>query len=94
MTNLEKFKVTEVELPGQMPTGVIEPVLDCLAERSCETAYMLCADGKKVTAGVDKAGGDVDMFGYEDGIKLNERKSRLENELKVFAGILMDLKDG
>ena len=94
VTNLEKFKVTEVELPGRMPTGVIEPVLDCLAERSCETAYMLCADGKKVTAGVDKAGGDVDMFGYEDGIKLNERKSRLENELKVFAGILMDLKDG
>lgn len=42
--------------------------------------YMMCADAKKVTAGVDVVGGDVDMFGYEDGTSLSERKKSLEEE--------------
>lgn len=41
---------------------------------------MMCADAKKVTAGVDKVGGDVDMFGYEDGTSLRERNRSLEEE--------------
>lgn len=40
----------------------------------------MCADAKKVTAGVDKVGGDVDMFGYEDGTSLRERNRSLEEE--------------
>lgn len=41
---------------------------------------MMCADAKKVTAGVDKVGGDVDMFGYENGTSLRERNRSLEEE--------------
>ena len=55
VTTLEKFNVTEIDLPGRMPTRVIEPVLECIAESSGDTAYKLCADGKKVTAGVESA---------------------------------------
>lgn len=33
-----------------------------------------CADAKKVTAGIDTKGRDVDMFGHERGEKLTERK--------------------
>lgn len=42
---------------------------------------MMCVDVKKVIVGVDKVGGDVDMFGYEDGIFLRERNRLLEEEI-------------
>lgn len=45
--------------------------------------YMMCADAKKVTAGVDVVGGDVDMFGYEDGTSLSERKKSLEETVRI-----------
>lgn len=43
---------------------------------------MLCADAKKVTAGIDTKGGDVDMFGHERNGKLTERKERLFNDIE------------
>jgi hypothetical protein len=39
-----------------------------------ENEYMLCADGKKVTAGFDSKGGDVDMFSFEDGVTFKEHE--------------------
>ena len=94
VSSLESFKVSEIDLPTRMPTGVIEPVLKSLSSVSDTNAYMLCADGKKVTAGIDKVGGDVDMFGFEDGEKIRERSQRLENELSTFSSLILDLKDG
>ena len=38
VNTLKKFKVTEVDLPGRMPTGVIEAVLDSIAASSSEKA--------------------------------------------------------
>ena len=43
---------------------------------------MMCADAKKVTAGVNKHGGDVDMFGHEAEPTLNDRKDGLQSDLK------------
>ena len=54
VSSLENFKVSDIDLPKRMPTGVIEPVVQSLSSVIETTAYMLCADGKKVTAGVDK----------------------------------------
>lgn len=42
---------------------------------------MMCVDVKKVIVGVDIVGGDVDMFGYEDGIFLSGRNRLLEEEI-------------
>jgi hypothetical protein len=44
---------------------------------------MLCADGKKVTFGIDSKGGDVDMFGHEGGQTLTERKQKLNRNLAL-----------
>ena len=44
---------------------------------------MLCADGKKVTSGIDSKGGDVDMFGHEGGQTLTERKQKLNRNLAL-----------
>lgn len=43
---------------------------------------MLCADAKKVPAGIDTKGGDVDMFGHERGETLTERKEKLSHDVK------------
>ena len=47
-----------------------------------------------MTAGIDKVGGDVDMFSFEDGEKLSEIIQRLETELVTFNSLILDLKDG
>ena len=94
VSSLESFRISDIELPKRMPTGVIEPVLQSLSSINETTAYMLCADGKKVTAGIDMVGGDVDMFSFEDGEKLSERIQRLETELVTFNSLILDLKDG
>ena len=39
---------------------------------------MLCSGGKKVTAGLNRNGGDVDMFGIEDGVPLLEQQTKLK----------------
>ena len=48
-----------------MPKAVREPVLQNLSSVSDTTAHTFMC--------VDKVGGDVGMFGYEDGEKLSER---------------------
>ena len=41
---------------------------------------MLCVDGKRVTPGLDKEFGDVDMFGFESSTTLAESRDRLDQE--------------
>lgn len=43
---------------------------------------MICADAKKVSVGVNKHGGDVDMFGHEAEPTLNDRKDGLQSDLQ------------
>lgn len=58
---------------------MLHPILDALQTQGANE-YMMCADAKKETAGVDIVGGDVDMFGYEDGTFLSGRNRSLEEE--------------
>lgn len=76
---LSNFNVRKIDLSGQLKPGVLHPMFDVLQTQGANE-YLMCADAKKVTAGVDIVGGDVDMFGYEDGTFLSERKRSLEEE--------------
>ena len=78
--SLSQFTICEVGVPVSIPPGILLPVIQALGE-SVENKFMLCADAKKVTAGVDTKGGDVDMFGYEDGFSLRERKEKVDSEV-------------
>ena len=79
---LSTFNIGDFDIPAQISPGVIEPILDTLG-KTCNEAFLLCADGKKVTAGVDAKGGDVNMFGYEGGIPLDVRESTYQNEKQL-----------
>lgn len=61
---------------------MLHPILDALQTQGANE-YMMCADAKKVTAGVDIVGWDVDMFGYEDGTSLSGRNRSLEETLRI-----------
>ena len=76
---LSTFNIGDFDIPTQISPGVIDPILDSIG-KSDGDAFMLCADGKKVTAGVDVKGGDVDMFGFEGGIPLAIKESIYEND--------------
>lgn len=60
------------------PPGMISSTLGAIQKTANDTVYMMCADAKRVTAGVNKHGGDVDMFGHEEGGTLQEKKQQLE----------------
>ena len=78
---LYKSDHVSLEIPKRLEPGCLNPILDQFSSSHGES-YMLCADGKKVTAGLDKhGGGDVDMFGHEDGETLTERKTKLALDL-------------
>lgn len=70
-------------MPTYILPGCIDNILDNLPNGE-HTSYMLCADAKKLTSGENKIRGDVDMFGFEDGEKLKERKLRKDIELQHF----------
>lgn len=86
LSSLSEFAVSSFDIPSSIEPGVIKPVLETLSALG-PGQYMLCADGKKVTSGVDSKGGDVDMFGYEDGTPLYEKKQKLENHKTIIKNI-------
>lgn len=71
---MESFFISKLDL------GVITPILKCLRNNK-ENVYILCADAKKVTAGVDGNDGDVDMFGFERGIPLFQKQALYEKRV-------------
>jgi hypothetical protein len=79
---IENFDITDTNtsMSKRMPAGVIDHIVDSIEKSVQVKRFMLCADAKKVTAGIDKQGGDVDMFGFEDGETLKLRQHRLLNE--------------
>ena len=60
-----------------MDPGVITTILKSLGN-SDENVYKFCADANKVTAGVDRNGGDIDMFGCESGTPLLQKQAVYE----------------
>ena len=83
--------ISDIDLSDSMQPGVLHPILDALQTQE-EDEYMLCADAKKVTSGVDKVGGDVDMFAYEDGVTLSTRKQTLQDEMSSILAVKESLK--
>ena len=84
--SLANFNIGGIDIPKHMRTGVLSPIISAL-ENGTEKEFMMCADGKKITSGIDNKGGDVDMFDYEDGMPLKERKIHLENQLSVLNSV-------
>ena len=80
---ISDFNISEVQVPNIVPPGVLEQIIRTLRESGDENEYMLCADGKQVTSGIDSKGGDVDMFGHEGGQTLTERKQKLNRNLAL-----------
>ena len=80
---ISDFNISEVQIPKVVPPGVLEQIIRTLRESSDENEYMLCADGKQVTSGIDSKGGDVDMFGHEGVQTLTERKQKLNRNLAL-----------
>ena len=80
---ISDFNISEVQVLKVVPLGVLEQIIRTLRESDDENEYMLCADGKKVTSGIDSKGGDVDMFGHEGGQTLTERKQKLNRNLAL-----------
>lgn len=81
LTILQQFQINDFDIPKEIKTGVIYQILDAL-QTSGDKEYMMCADAKKVTAGVNKNGGDVDMFGHGAEPTLNDRKDGLQSDLQ------------
>lgn len=71
---LSSFNIGEFDIPSKIEPGIIDPILDTLGKCN-ENVFILCDDAKKVTAGVDGTDGDVDMFGFESGMPLTQKKS-------------------
>lgn len=81
---LSSFNIGEFDIPSKIEPSIIDPILDTLGKCNenifilCDDAknvFILCDDTKKVTAGVDGTDGDVDMFGFESGMPLTQKKS-------------------
>lgn len=71
---LSSFNIGEFDIPSKIEPSIIDPILDTLGKCN-ENVFILCDDAKKVTAGVDGTDGDVDMFGFESGMPLTQKKS-------------------
>jgi hypothetical protein len=93
-------KISDLNLsplaPGNIKPGIIKLLLDKVVPTATkDKTYKIGLDGKKMNTSTSGKLGDVDLFGFEKQPTLQERKDRLESELKVSAGVLeiLDLYD-
>jgi hypothetical protein len=86
VSSLIDYSSKSSDIPKLIQPGVLEPVLAALGCHQ-EREFMLCADGKKVTTGVDSKGGDVNMFSFEDSIIFDDRKDQLEKQINTLKGV-------
>ena len=77
--SLNEYKRSSFDIPKRMETGCLPNVLYNINVQP-EDPFMLCANAKKVTSGVDNSGGDDDKFGFETGETHANRKERLQKE--------------
>lgn len=73
---LSTFDGTAVELPNEIPPGIISESLEM---KPLEKSYILSFDGKKLAPGLNANWGDQDLFGHEEIESLNETKERLKH---------------
>ena len=73
------------DLPEELVPGVIEAAVKLKGGDS--RFQVLSFDGKKVAAGLTKTKGEEDLFGHEQGMSLEEKKHRLELNLRKIQGI-------
>ncbi|KAK3085496.1 hypothetical protein FSP39_004241 [Pinctada imbricata] len=83
---LSSFQENVFQVPKTLNTGCLSHILDKIQPCNGDS-YMLCADAKKVTTGLDAKGGDVDFFGFEEGVTLEKRISRFEEENRLIREI-------
>ena len=74
---LSTFNIGKFNIPRKLDPGVITTILKSLGN-SDENVYKFCADANKVTAGVDRNGGDIDMFGCDSGTPLLQKQAVYE----------------
>ena len=85
-------ETSSIKLPTEIPPGIIEPAID-LASKQKEKEFVLCVDGKKVAAGLNKKYGDIDLWGNEVGITLKDTKARLikeSNQIEKMTDLAVD----
>ena len=63
-------------MPTVLQPGVIDQTFyEVQSSRlSNNNIYIICVDGKKVTAGLDEDFGDVNVFGFEDKPRIQEKR--------------------
>lgn len=76
-SNAVHINIGKFDIPRKLDPGVITTILKSLGN-SDENVYKFCADANKVTAGVDRNGGDIDMFGCESGTPLLQKQAVYE----------------
>ena len=68
-----------VEKPG-ISTDMIKEMAKAMNGKSCCVTF----DGKKLKSGLTKTDGDVDLFGFEKGPSLTDRKKSIEEAKKPY----------
>ena len=83
-TTLDKFFKKKCNLPKIMSPGIVKSTFALLKNSpdASKKTYVGAMDGKKTAMGLTESGGDVDMFGCEDGLTVKDRNERLEKEIQ------------
>ena len=72
------------DLPTTLKPGVIGEALNAIKKSKPTDICMMCVDGKKVTPGLDKDFGDVDMFMFEKGPTISDKREKIKIEKNMF----------
>ncbi|CAH1772571.1 unnamed protein product, partial [Owenia fusiformis] len=67
-----------VKFPKSIPCGIIEQTLENF--ENSEGSHILSFDGKKLAQGLNKKGGEVDLFGHEEGETAANAKACADDE--------------
>ena len=76
--SLYHAKDVESQIPKSIPPGVLHLIIELL-NNDQSNEYMLCADGKKVTTGVDSKGWDVYIIDLRDYSRMSQPKIMTSN---------------
>ena len=71
--------------------GILPDMIDSMAKAMNEKPCCVTFDGKKLKQGLTKAGGDIDILGYEKGDSIVDKRTALDNLLKPVADTIDNL---
>ena len=86
-STVANFRSVGIDIPDEIPPGVINQALDMVPKQK---SYVLSFDGKKLAPGLNKTGGDQDLFGNEDGETLQIVKQKLETEVNLVESVIRE----